>query len=78
MSTNVDRLVQDFYVKADNSKQLLQRMLETISAGKAPEKGSVDELYASIHVLCEKYDMVRQFASEKQMVSACWQRLPEN
>ena len=39
-------------------------MLETISAGKAPEKGSVDELYASIHVLCEKYDMVRQFASE--------------
>lgn len=64
MSTNVDRLVQDFYVKADNSKQLLQRMLETISAGKAPEKGSVDELYASIHVLCEKYDMVRQFASE--------------
>lgn len=58
----IDELVQDFYQYADESKQLLQSMLEIISSGKAPERDIVKQLDSSIEGLRSKYNIIKEFA----------------
>ena len=65
MSINIDELIQSFYYDVDNSKHLLQEVLDMVTSGKVPEKELVEKLDISINDLSEKYAAIRDCAREQ-------------
>lgn len=65
MGKNIDELIRDFHISAEESTQLLQNMLGVISDGRVPEKDNVDKLDYSIKTLQQKYTSISQFVSSQ-------------
>ena len=65
MGKNIDELIREFHISAEESTQLLQNMLGVISDGRVPEKDNVDELDYSIKTLQQKYTSISRFVSSQ-------------
>ncbi|MDD7284143.1 MAG: hypothetical protein PUG98_09600 [Clostridium sp.] len=59
---NIEELLKEFNVSADDSKKLLQIMLTLVSEGRVPEEEEMRRLQESIDGLRQKYNTIYSFA----------------
>lgn len=64
MNTNIEELIRSFYSGADDSKHLLQEILDLVTSGRVPERELVDHLDISINDLRSRYEAVKDCAVE--------------
>lgn len=62
---NIDEMMTVFNASADNSKEILQRMLGTVAAGKVPTESEVRKLDKSVEDLREKYNAIFSMAMDE-------------
>ena len=62
---NIDDLFSEFTNSADDSKRILQSILNVISEGKVPKKNEINEFNLSIGKLDEKYQLICDMAREQ-------------
>ena len=54
LEINMDELTEEFHRRADESKHLLDSMMDVISEGCVPTEDNVDKLILSVEALREK------------------------
>ena len=65
LEINMDELTEEFHRRADESKHLLDSMLDVISEGCVPTEDNVDKLILSVDALRENYLSIYRLACEQ-------------
>ncbi len=65
MEKNIENLLEEFNVKADDSKMILHLILSSISEGKVPKEEDMIQLNSSIDNLRKNYDSILSLAASQ-------------
>ncbi len=65
LEINMDELTEEFHRRADESKHLLDSMMDVISEGCVPTEDNVDKLILSVDALRENYLSIYRLACEQ-------------
>lgn len=62
MNNKIDDLLKDFNRSTDESRMFLNSILETVTEGKVPDSGTIQELNSTIEDLRNRYEAIQYHA----------------